>query len=353
MPLIIAGRRIATDERPFVIAEAGVNHNGDPELAERLIDAAADAHADAVKFQTFHADALAIVGSPLAEYQRSMHQGRDQRQMLADLELPPQVWRLLRDHAERRRLLFLSTPFDEASLDMLVDLEVPAIKIGSGDLTNLPLARRAAATNLPLLISTGMATEDEVGQVLEAVDRTRVGLLHCTSAYPAPVDDANVRAIATLRQAFGVEVGYSDHTLGGVSAVAAVAVGASLVEKHLTLSRDMSGPDHSASMEPDEFGRFVADLRSAWVSLGDGVKVPRRSEREIKVVARRSLVTRRLLTAGTALTAGDLTAMRPGTGISPLEIDRLVGRRIRRTLDAQHILTEDDLEAPDHSPPQS
>jgi N,N'-diacetyllegionaminate synthase len=353
MPLAIAGRRIASDLPPFVIAEAGVNHNGDVDLARQLIDAAADAGADAIKFQTFRADILALSGSPLADYQQTDYPGRDQRQMLEALELPPAAWRSLKTQADRRGVTFLSTPFDAASLETLLELEIPAIKIGSGDLTNLPLVRQAAATGLPLLISTGMATEAEVALVLQGLNLSRVGLLHCTSAYPAPIEDANVRAIVTLRHAFGVETGYSDHTLGSVSAIAAVSCGATVVEKHLTLDRGMRGPDHMASMEPVDFRRFADDVRAAWSCLGDGVKAPREVERRVAIVARRSLVTARSLPKGTDLTYADLTSKRPGTGISPLDIDRVVGRRIRRDLPAEHILTEDDLEAPDHQITQS
>lgn len=342
-PLAIDGRVIGTSFPPYVVAEAGVNHNGSPELAGRLIDAAADAGADAVKFQTFTADALAIADAPQAEYQRARGAAAGQRAMLSGLELPIDALAALRDHASRRGITFLSTPFDLASLDVLLALDVPAVKIGSGDLTNALLLRAAAAAGRPLLLSTGMATAREVGAALDVVGEVPVVLLQCTSAYPCPMEDANLRAIVGLREEFGCETGFSDHTLGIAAAIAATALGASVIEKHLTLDRSMAGPDHAASLEPAAFAELVSGVRAAHQALGDGVKAPRPIEADLLRVARRSLVLKSDLPEGHLLRVADLDAKRPAAGINPMEIDRVVGRRLRRAVAADVPLHDSDL----------
>ena len=347
MPLTIGDRLIGGDASPFVIAEAGVNHNGDTDVALALIDAAARAGADAVKFQSFDAEAITVADAPQAAYQQERAGASTQREMLAALELPVAALPALQARAQAHGLLFLSTPFDLDSLRILVDLGVPALKIGSGDLTNLLMLRAAAATGLPLLLSTGMATLEEVGRALQELPDVDVALLHCTSAYPAPVADANLRAIGTLRDAYGREVGYSDHTIGVAAAIAATGLGASIIEKHLTLDRGMEGPDHAASAEPATFAELVRGVREAHAALGDGIKRPRPSEEDARRVARRSLVTTRELPAGHRLVADDLTAKRPGTGISPFDLDAVVGSVVRRQLGADHLLRHDDLSLAD------
>lgn len=341
----IGARRIG-EGRPYVIAEAGVNHDGDPDRALALVDAAAEVGADAVKFQTFRASALALADAPQAAYQRERAAASSQQAMLAALELPREALAAARRRATDRGIDFLSTPFDEDSLRLLVGLGVPALKIGSGDLTNLPLVRAAAATGLPLILSTGMATIAEIERVLRHLGDASFALLHCTSAYPSPAADANLRAMDTLRRRFDVVVGYSDHTQGTAVAIAAAALGAAIIEKHLTLDRSLPGPDHAASLEPTEFAAMLAGIREAHDALGDGVKAPRAVEADAISVARRSIVTARPMPAGHTITADDLTAKRPGTGISPLEIDQLIGAVTRHSLDADIMLGFDDVDLP-------
>lgn len=347
----IAGRAIGPGARPFVIAEIGVNHDGNPAVAARLIDAAADAGADAVKLQAFDAASLATAGAERAPYQQ-VAGSSSQLDMLRALELPAAAWPDLARRATARGTVFLATPFDEPSVTMLAEVGVPAFKIGSGDLTNAILLRAVGGHRLPVILSTGMATLDEVEAAVGELRDSGAGavaLLHCASAYPAPIEEVNLRAIDTLRERFGEPIGYSDHTIGTVAAVAAVARGATIVEKHLTLDRSLTGPDHAASMEPDDFARLVTEIRDAWSGLGDGNKVPRDAEREVMRVARRSLVAGRRLPAGHVLAIGDLAAKRPGTGISPMEIDRIVGRRLALDVEPDHLLRDEDLEPPGRS----
>jgi N-acetylneuraminate synthase/N,N'-diacetyllegionaminate synthase len=338
-PVEIAGRRIG----------GGVNHNGSPELALRLVEAAAGAAADAVKFQTFSADALATTDAPQAAYQRERAAAVSQAEMLRALELPSKALRACRDRASELGITFLSSPFDLRSVEILASLDVPAFKVGSGDLTNLVLLRAVAAHGLPVLLSTGMATLDEVAAAvadLQAHGDPPLVLLQCTSAYPAEPDEANLAAMATLRDRFGVAVGYSDHTPGISVAVAAAALGAAVIEKHLTTDRSLPGPDHAASLEPDAFAAMVMAVREAHVALGDGVKAPRPGEADAAAVARRSLVVTRPVAAGEVLAASDLDAMRPAGGISPLRLDEVVGRRAARDLVPRTLLRGEDLEPP-------
>ena len=342
----VSGRSIGPGFSPFVIAEIGVNHNGDPAVAARLIDAAVEAGADAVKLQAFDAGELATAGAARATYQQAAGSS-SQLDMLRSLELPRDAWRQLAERAARAGIIFFATPFDEPSVDMLRELGVPAYKVGSGDLTNALLLRAVAHQGLPVILSTGMGTMEEVEAAVAELQRGGSGpiaVLHCASVYPAPIEEVNLRAMDALRHRFGEPIGFSDHTVGALAAVAAVARGASIVEKHLTIDRSMPGPDHAASMEPDELGRLVADIRLTWSGLGDGRKAPREAERDVMRAARRSLVTARPLAAGHLLALEDLTAKRPGTGISPMDVDRIVGRRLLRALDGDHLLAEEDLE---------
>ena len=345
----IAGRIIGAGAPPWVVAEAGVNHNGSPDLALRLVDAAADAGADAVKFQTFSADALASVEAPQAAYQRERAAAASQVEMLRSLELPPDALRACRDRALERGIHFLSTPFDLASVQLLAALEVPAFKVGSGDLTNLVLLRAVAAHGWPILLSTGMGTLEEVGAAvhdLRAHGDPPLVLLQCTSAYPATIEDANLRAMTTLRAEFDVPTGYSDHTLGITAATVAAALGAAVIEKHLTLDRSLPGPDQAASLEPTEFTAMVRSIREAHVALGDGVKLPRPDEDDVRQVARRSLVVRRAMSAGEVIAEADIDAMRPAGGIDPLQLDAVVGRRVTRNVARSEVLSPEDLDPP-------
>ena len=314
----------------FIIAEAGVNHDGRLAVAHRLIEAAAEAGADAIKFQTFDPAALAMSGAPLAAYQSaSQPPGEDQRSMLARLSLAETDWPELQAHAVALGLVFLSTPFDVGSADLLDRLDVPAFKVGSGELTNHPFLRRLAGYGRPMLISTGMADMIEVARALDVVAGAGdppIGLFHCVSAYPADPADADLRAISTMRNAFRVPTGWSDHSLGIELPIAAAALGADLIEKHLTLDVTARGPDHRASLEPAVFRTMVTAVRQVTVALGDGQKIPSEGERDVARVARRSLVWGRSLETGRSITDDDLVALRPGTGISPARLADLVGQ---------------------------
>ena len=345
----IGGRTVGAGAPPFVIAELGVNHNGDPTLAEALVDAAAGTGADAVKLQTFHSERLALPAAPQAAYQRDHAAAASQLEMLRSLELPDDRIGPLRERALSHGMELLSSPFDVESLAILVDVGVPAIKIGSGDLTNLPLLRAAAATGRPLIVSTGMATIEEIDVAVGDLRRhgdPPVALLHCVSAYPAAPDLVDLRAMATMAERYRVPVGFSDHTTGIGVAVGAVALGAAIVEKHLTLDRSMPGPDHAASLEPEQFGRMVEAIREAHAALGSGEKAPRAEEDGVRAVARRSLVVARPVAARQRLTEGDLTAMRPESGISPMLIDTVVGRSAAVDLEPGRLLAPTDVDPP-------
>ena len=333
----------------FVIAEAGVNHQGEPELAHRLIDASADTGADAVKFQTFDPDALVSADAPTAEYQRAAGEADHQHAMLRRLALPLDAWAGLQAHALDRGIVFLSTPFDDASATLLDRLDVPAFKVGSGELTNLPYLARLAQKGRPLLVSTGMSDMAEVAAAVDTIAAAGdppVALFHCVSNYPAAPEDANLRAIETMRRAFGVPTGWSDHTPGDELALAATAIGATLIEKHLTLDRTMTGPDHHASLEPEAFATMVAGIRLVERSLGSGDKVPRPAEGPIAAVARRSLHWGRSMEAGTQIGPDDLVALRPGDGLSPGRLADLVGRRTIRAVVARAAVHLDDIGGP-------
>jgi N-acetylneuraminate synthase len=320
----------------FVIAEAGVNHNGDVGRALAMVDAAAAAGADAVKFQTFDAAALA---SPLAPKARYQGKG-SQLAMLKKLELSHAAHRRLQTRAAARGIQFLSSAFDIGSLRFLARaLRLPAIKLGSGELTNLPLVVEAGRSGKKVILSTGMGTLKEIDEALSALAagygsraalERKVTLLHCTSAYPAPAAEANLRAMATMRARFGLPVGYSDHSPGIAVSIAAVALGASVIEKHFTLSRKLRGPDHAASLEPDELAALVAAVRDAAAALGNGVKRPVAAERDTARTARKSLVAARAVKRGERFDEKNLTTMRPGTGIAPRRYWDFLGRRATR-----------------------
>ena len=345
-PFRLADRQIgATGQGVFVIAEAGVNHDGDVEVAHRLVEAAADAGADAVKFQTFVPDALASAAAPTAAYQRAGDQGEDQRAMLERLALPADAWPALQRRAHDRGIVFLSAPFDDASAGVLDAMDIAGFKTGSGELTNLPFLERLARRGRPMIVSTGMATMAEVAAAVDAIRATGLGeltLLHCVSAYPAAPGDANLAAMRTMRHAFGLQTGWSDHTPGIELPIAATALGSAIIEKHLTLDRTRRGPDHAMSLEPSEFGAMVAAIRAAAAAIGDGDKVPTAAEREIAAVARRSLHWARDLATGETIAEGDLLAQRPGTGISPARMHELVGQQTRRAVVAGTMVKDGD-----------
>jgi N-acetylneuraminate synthase/N,N'-diacetyllegionaminate synthase len=338
----VGARRIGRDAPVFVVAEAGVNHNGDLALALALVDAAAEAGADAVKFQTFRTDALVSRAAPKAGYQvETTGAGESQRDMLAKLELSLDQFARVQERCARRGVIFFSTPFDEGSADALERLGAPLFKVPSGEITNLPYLRHVARKGRPMIVSTGMSTLDEVVAAVAAIRESGhppIALLQCVSAYPAPPADMNLRAMDTLRARFGVPIGLSDHSLGLEVALAAVARGAEIIEKHLTVDKTLPGPDHRASLDPGEMAALVRGIRTVEAALGDGDKRPTTSELDTRRVARKSLVATRALRAGERLTAEAVTIKRPGTGIAPGELERALGRRVRRDLAADEVI---------------
>lgn len=317
-----------------VIAEAGVNHNGDLAMARQLVEAAASAGADAVKFQTFSAADLATAAAPKATYQTINDGGGSQRQMLERLELNRAQHHELAAHCRHCGIAFLSTAFGLAELELLLEVGIGAIKVPSGEITHRPLLEAMAAAadhhNLPVYLSTGMSTLGEVETALQVfleagVPREAVTLLHCLSAYPAPEEQINLRAMRSLSAAFGCPVGYSDHTLGITAPVAAVALGAVLIEKHLTLDVGLPGPDHRASLEPGGFAAMVAAIRSCERMLGDGQKQPQPAELNTRQVTRRSLRAARFIAAGQAFQPDDLICQRPADGLSPMCYRQVLG----------------------------
>jgi N-acetylneuraminate synthase len=331
----------------FIVAEGGVNHNGSVSGAIDLVDAAADAGADAVKFQTFRAGALVTASSATAAYQERATGDRSQLEMLERLELDEEAHRAIVARCQDRAIEFMSTPFDVDSLAMLVRLGVRRIKLGSGELTNGPLLAAAAKTGLPLILSTGMAT---LAETIEATDLVRgagardITVLHCTSDYPAPADEVNLRAMATMREALGVPVGYSDHTTGTTVAIAAAALGATMIEKHVTTDRSLPGPDHAASLEPAELADMVTAIRTVEATFGDGVKRPSPAELPNLAVVRRSLIASRSIEAGDPFAEDNLDAKRPGSGISPMRYWDLLGRPARRAYAADELIDPRELE---------
>ncbi len=322
--------------RTLIIAEAGVNHNGNVELAHQLIDVASDSGADFVKFQTFSADRLVTTTAAKAEYQAQGTGGSEaQHIMIKRLELSPEAHEILIAHCRSRGIQFLSAAFDTESVDLLVQLGVDRFKIPSGEITNLPYLRHVGRYGKPVILSTGMASLAEVGAALAALEqagtsRDQITVLHCTTEYPTPMPDVNLRAMLTIRDAFGVAVGYSDHTLGIAVPIAAVALGATVIEKHFTLDRTLPGPDHQASLEPEELRAMVASIRSIELALGDGIKRPTAAETRNIPVARKSLVAARPIRTGEILSETNLTTKRPGMGISPMRWDEVIGRRSPR-----------------------
>jgi N,N'-diacetyllegionaminate synthase len=321
----------------IIIAEAGVNHNGDMNLAHALIDAAVDAGADIVKFQTFRADALATRDAPKAAYQiETTGAAESQFNMLRRLELAPEDHQALLDHCRSRKIEFLSTPFDEISADLLSQLGVTRLKIPSGEVTNLPFLAHVARLGRPLILSTGMADLDEVAEAVACVKANGnpdLSLLHCVTNYPADPADCNLAAMATMAQAFKLPVGWSDHTLGNEISLAAVALGAAIIEKHLTLDRTMEGPDHRASSEPTEFAALVAGIRMIERSIGDGVKRPAASEQAMRSIVRKSIFAKHAIPAGHIISATDLIFRRPGSGISPARLPEIIGRQAKQAID--------------------
>ena len=330
--------------RTLIIAEAGVNHNGDLAFARKLVDAAAEAGADLVKFQTFNADRLVTRAAKKADYQ-AQFTDRDETQhnMLRRLELTPAMHHELIVHCHVRNVGFFSTGFDTESVDLLASLGQQLFKIPSGEITNLPYLRHVGRLGMPIILSTGMSNMPEIASAIQALEdagtpRSKVTVLHCTTAYPTPMSDVNLRAMQTIKTTLGVAVGYSDHTSGFEIAIAAVGLGATVIEKHFTLDRNLPGPDHQASLEPAELKAMVAAIRNIETALGDGVKNSTASEAKNILVARKSLVASRDILLGEEFSAENLTAKRPGTGISPMRWDEIIGLKAIRDFVADEFI---------------
>ena len=343
----VNGKTIDGNQGCFLIAEAGVNHNGDLSTAIQLIDAALAAHVDAVKFQTWVTEKIIVVDAPMAEYQRK-NMGRDvtQFEMLKKLELSYQDFRTIKAYADEVGILFFSTPDEEDSADFLDEIGVPLFKIGSGEVTNLPFLEHVGKKHKPIILSTGGSTLIEVEQAVRVIEGTGnkdLMLLHCVSSYPAEPEDCNLKAMETLRTVFQCPVGFSDHTLGVEIPVAAVAMGASIIEKHFTLDKAFDGPDHKASLEPDELLTMVNYIRAVEKSMGSGRKGITTSELETISVARKSLVAREDIIKGSFLTEEMIVHRRPGTGISPTLRSHVIGRTAAVTIPAGALISFDML----------
>lgn len=330
--------------KTLIIAEAGVNHNGDIKLAHQLIDVAADAGADIVKFQTFNADRLVTLYAKKADYQlQTTDKVESQHSMLRRVELSQEMHEELITHCELRGIKFLSTGFDILSIDLLVELGIAIFKIPSGEITNLPYLRHVGKLGKFVIMSTGMATLDEIRDALTVLeeagtDREQITILHCTTEYPTPMTDVNLQAMLTIRDEFNISVGYSDHTLGIEVAIAAVTLGASVIEKHITLDREMPGPDHKTSLEPDELNAMIKSIRNIEKALGDSIKKPSSSEMKNIPVARKSLVAAHFIQAGEVFSESNITVKRPGIGISPMRWDEILGCKAVRDFVADELI---------------
>jgi N-acetylneuraminate synthase len=337
--------RYNISEPTLVIAEAGVNHNGSIELAFELIDAASDAGVDVVKFQTFNAENLVTQSAAKADYQLGTTDVQEtQFEMLKKLELSYDMHLKLISRCKEKGIRFSSTGFDSSSVDALIELGVDFIKVPSGEITNLPHLRHVGSKGLPIILSTGMCTMQEVASALEILEKAGarkadVTVLHCNTEYPTPMEDVNLRAMLSMEKELGVKVGYSDHTLGIEVPIAAVALGAIVIEKHFTLDRTMEGPDHAASLEPDELKQMVKGIRNIEKAVGDGQKTPSKSERDNIGIVRKSIVASKYIKAGEKFTEENLAVKRPGTGISPLIWDELLGLEANKDFQADELIS--------------
>lgn len=326
----------------YIIAEAGVNHNGDIRIAYQLVDAAKEAGADAVKFQTFKAEKLVAKAAPKAEYQKKVtNTDESQAEMLKRLELTQEEYIDLKHYCDAKGIQFLSTPFDEESVDFLNGLGLPVMKIPSGEITNLPLLVKIAHTGKKIFMSTGMCKMEEVEAAIGVLEKNGAGeivVLHCNTEYPTPFEDVNLLAMNRMAQILKKQTGYSDHTSGIEIPIAAAAMGAVVIEKHFTLSRDMAGPDHKASLEPDELSQMVKSIRNVEAARGNGEKMPSESEKKNICVARKSIVASRRICAGEAFSNNNLTTKRPGNGISPMCWEDVIGKKAKRDFEEDELI---------------
>ncbi len=338
----ISNKVIGKNQPCFIIAEAGVNHNGDIKLAKKLVDIAVEARADAVKFQTFHAEALVTATAEKATYQKETTGSGTQLEMLKKLELKDSEFKELVKYANSRGIIFLSTPFDTGSVDLLAKLGVPAYKIASGEINNFILLKHIASKQKPIILSTGMSTLREVEEAVKFLKKEgakNIVLLHCVTAYPAKVEDTNLKAMETMQQLFNLPVGLSDHTMGIYVPIAAVALGACVIEKHFTIDRNLRGPDHRASLEPEELKEMVRAIRDIEKASGDGLKRPTKTEEANKKIARRSLVAKVDIPKGSTITEKMLDIKRPATGIEPKYLDKVIGKKAKISIKAGEVLT--------------
>lgn len=325
----------------YIIAEAGVNHNGSFDLACKLVDAAKEAGVDCIKFQTFKSENLVSRTAQKAEYQKEMTGDSSQRDMLKKLELSFSDFSRLKAYCEKKEICFLSTPFDFDSIDFLNSIDMPFWKIPSGEVTNLPYLLALAKTGKPVVMSTGMCTLQEIRDAIDVLNENgikEIKLLHCNTEYPTPFEDVNLKAMETMRKEFHLEVGYSDHTKGIEVPVAAVALGATIIEKHFTLDRNMEGPDHKASLEPQELTEMVKCIRNIEKAIGTGEKTPSPSEKKNIAVARKSIVAKTKIKTGDVFTEQNITAKRPGTGLSPMKWFDVLGKTALRDFEEDELI---------------
>jgi N,N'-diacetyllegionaminate synthase len=328
----------------FIIAEAGVNHNGSLDLAYKLVEAAVEAGADAVKFQTFLPEKTVSKFAEKANYQKeTTGENESQLEMIKKLALSFDAHKKLLEYCKNKNIKFLSSPFDLDSIDFLNKLRLDTFKIPSGEIINLPYLRKIGSLNKKLIMSTGMANLGEVESALDVLvnsgtKRKNITILHCTTNYPCPYEEVNLKAMLTLKEAFKLPVGYSDHTLGIEVPVAAVALGATVIEKHFTLDKNMEGPDHKASLEPDELKKMVKAIRNIETSLGNGIKKPNKSEIDIMRVARKSIIASKSIKMGEVFTEGNITIKRPGTGIFPMRWEEVIGRKAKKDFEENEII---------------
>lgn len=331
----------------FIIAEAGVNHNGDIRLAKELVDMAIDCGADAIKFQTFKAEESTGEFAEKAKYQKENTEIEEsQLDMIRKLELPFDCFKTLKDYCKEKKITFISTPDGIKSLQFLIDISVDIIKVGSTEVSNIEFLEQIGRTNKEIILSTGMSTLGEVERainVLKSTGNKNIKIMQCTTDYPTAYEDANVRAMVTMREAFKVPVGLSDHTLGNEAAIAATALGAEFIEKHITLDKNMEGPDHKASMDPKEFKDYVLSIRNTEKVLGDGIKRPTKREIEIMKDVRRSIVADREIKEGTILTKDMLSYKRPGYGIKPELVEIIIGKKVKRSIKKHEVLKWEDI----------
>lgn len=330
----------------FIIAEAGVNHNGDIGIAKQLVDKAKAAKVDAIKFQSFNADKLVTKNAPKAEYQKKNTGNGNQYNMLKKLELSLEDHIELKKYCDEKSIMFLSTPFDEESVDLLEQIGVSLYKVSSGDLTNIPLLQYIASKNKPIILSTGMANLGEIEYAIYAikeVSNIEIKLLHCTSNYPTKYEDVNLKAMHTLKNAFNLEVGYSDHTNGIEIPIAAVAMGAQIIEKHFTIDKNMEGPDHKASLNPFELKEMVSSIRHIEQAFGNGIKKCNKNEKNTRKIARKSIVLCKPIKKDQVIERSCLTCKRPGTGISPKYINKLIGKIANIDMEKEYLISWEDV----------